>query len=503
MLLRSFASLALLAGFAAAQQDDRPAPIPQYAGNIDLSTGVFTPAPAGATLPAVTDVVYNNAFIWTGGAVVTLLSSSAAVYTKLDEGRVPSSNSTGTPGTLDSYDVKQYLMAYATSELDPSIGGPGTNVRIKFWSDYDQVQVAGAGGTSLAAAGTPLATYNFTGLNGTTNTTGTVLSGWIYTITLGTALTFDADAAGNFDNNANLDTFGLSYDVPTFTAGKATYVYYAGGPNGTYTAGDATVFQNPAATTAAGLGNSNFYTRDQAGVVNVLAGTATNYAGFYMKLIGDAADCNDNNIVDSTDITAATSVDCDGNAVPDECDIAAGAPDCNTNGALDSCEILINPALDANVNGIIDSCECGLQTSYCTSGTTTNGCVGVITGTGTPDANAGSGFTLTVSPIEGGQTGIIFYGLASASSPWGGASSSFLCVKAPLERTGVQGTGGTPLQCDGSMSIDWNFYIANTLGAVGTPFVGGEVVFAQGWFRDPPAPKTTSLSNGLSFTVCP
>jgi hypothetical protein len=28
-------------------------------------------------------------------------------------------------------------------------------------------------------------------------------------------------------------------------------------------------------------------------------------------------------------------------------------------------------------------------------------------------------------------------------------------------------------------------------------------VNAQAWFRDPPAPGTTNLSNGLQFTMCP
>jgi hypothetical protein len=53
------------------------------------------------------------------------------------------------------------------------------------------------------------------------------------------------------------------------------------------------------------------------------------------------------------------------------------------------------------------------------------------------------------------------------------------------------------------LSIDWNAYIASHPSALGQPFAGGETVWAQAWFRDPPAPKTTNLSDGLVFVVGP
>jgi hypothetical protein len=111
-----------------------------------------------------------------------------------------------------------------------------------------------------------------------------------------------------------------------------------------------------------------------------------------------------------------------------------------------------------------------------------------------------------VTNVEGQKSGLLFYGLNNASwapTPWGIGSTSFLCVKSPTQRTPTQNSGGTINTCNGSFSIDWNAYIANTAGALGTPFVGGETVYAQGWFRDPPAPKTTNLSNALQFLVCP
>jgi hypothetical protein len=78
-----------------------------------------------------------------------------------------------------------------------------------------------------------------------------------------------------------------------------------------------------------------------------------------------------------------------------------------------------------------------------------------------------------------------------------------LCVKAPTQRTGTQPTGGTGGQCDGAFSLDWNAYVATHPSALGVPFSAGAEVRAQAYFRDPPGPKTTALSNGLRFTICP
>ena len=61
------------------------------------------------------------------------------------------------------------------------------------------------------------------------------------------------------------------------------------------------------------------------------------------------ADCNMNDRADSIDI-GTTSVDTNGNGVPDECE------DCNNNGTLDPADIA-GSSLDLNTNGIPDECE--------------------------------------------------------------------------------------------------------------------------------------------------
>lgn len=154
---------------------------------------------------------------------------------------------------------------------------------------------------------------------------------------------------------------------------------------------------------------------------------------------------------------------------------------------------------------VVTTATCGVVTTFCTAGTTTNGCTASMSGTGTPDANAGSGFTIDVTNVEGQRLGLIFYGLDNTGfTPlaWG-ASTSFLCVKPPTQRLPPAGTGGTAGACDGALTIDFNSYLAANPAILGAPFAGGEQVYAQAWFRDPPSPKTTMLSDALSFTLCP
>jgi hypothetical protein len=147
---------------------------------------------------------------------------------------------------------------------------------------------------------------------------------------------------------------------------------------------------------------------------------------------------------------------------------------------------------------------CPPPVAYCTSGTTTNGCRASMSSTGTPSASATSGFFLETNGVEGQKQGILFYGVSGpAAIPWSATSTSYLCVLTPIQRTYVQSSGGTADACDGAFALDWNDYVTTTPGALGTPFAGGETVWAQAWFRDPPAPRTTNLSDGLSFVVCP
>lgn len=144
---------------------------------------------------------------------------------------------------------------------------------------------------------------------------------------------------------------------------------------------------------------------------------------------------------------------------------------------------------------------CSGGVAYCTSGTTSSGCVPLMNGSGGPSATALSGFTLGVTQLEGQKQGLIFYGVSGrALAAWG---SSFLCVKSPTQRMSVLNSGGTAGACDGLLSEDWNAFMTAHPGALGSPRSAGQALQAQGWFRDPPSPKTTNLTNAVEFIVCP
>jgi hypothetical protein len=92
-----------------------------------------------------------------------------------------------------------------------------------------------------------------------------------------------------------------------------------------------------------------------------LTATATNFSVDDVALIaGGGGDCNGNGVPDECDVPPlctgpGCSTDCNGNLIPDECEVAA--LDCNGNGRPDDCDIASGYSLDCNANGIPDECE--------------------------------------------------------------------------------------------------------------------------------------------------
>ncbi len=76
-------------------------------------------------------------------------------------------------------------------------------------------------------------------------------------------------------------------------------------------------------------------------------------------------DCQNNGVGDVCEIAAGSSLDCNSNQIPDECESQS---DCNNNSVQDICDITIGTSSDCNLNSIPDECE---QNAHCGSLTLT------------------------------------------------------------------------------------------------------------------------------------
>lgn len=144
--------------------------------------------------------------------------------------------------------------------------------------------------------------------------------------------------------------------------------------------------------------------------------------------------------------------------------------------------------------------------TYCTAGSTTNGCSASISVDQQPSASLASVSQVTVSGVEGQKQGLMFYGVDNSGYtplPWGFGSTSYACVQGPILRAVAMNSGGAAGQCDGTLTFDWNAFQSTHPGALGSPFAAGDKVYVQGWFRDPPAPRASSLSNAIELTLVP
>lgn len=142
--------------------------------------------------------------------------------------------------------------------------------------------------------------------------------------------------------------------------------------------------------------------------------------------------------------------------------------------------------------------------SYCTAGTSSNGCAPSLSSSGSASVAASSGFVLVASDLEGQRQGLLFYGISGRrAAPWGAGSTSFACVESPVQRMDVANSGGSSGQCDGALSVDWRAWMAARPTALGQPLVAGQLVNAQAWYRDPAAPRGTNLSSASEFLLRP
>jgi len=226
--------------------------------------------------------------------------------------------------------------------------------------------------------------------------------------------------------------------------------------------------------------------------------------------------CNDlcpndpNKVAPGTCGCGVSDIDTDGDGIKDcndNCDAIANPTqdDCDSDSVGDACEIAAGTQWDVNNDGTPDQCAaCPGIVTYCSPSTTSSGCSPVMSASGSPSVAASSGFVLTASSVEGQKQGLLFYGVfGPKASVWAPGNTSTLCVKSPIQRATAVSTGGTTGGCNGSISLDFQSFLATRPTALGQPFQAGMIVNVQAWFRDPTAPGTTNLSNALQFKTCP
>jgi hypothetical protein len=132
--------------------------------------------------------------------------------------------------------------------------------------------------------------------------------------------------------------------------------------------------------------------------------------------------------------------------------------------------------------------------TYCTSKLSSQFCVPAMGWSGEPSTTLAQSFLVTAAAINDNKNGLLFYGFLPLANAFQGG---FLCVKAPVRRTSIQNSGGV-LPCSGTFAYDMN---ARIQSGVDSGLSSGATVYCQYWFRDPQAPFTTGLSNGLEFII--
>jgi hypothetical protein len=187
----------------------------------------------------------------------------------------------------------------------------------------------------------------------------------------------------------------------------------------------------------------------------------------------------------------AGAPDCDGDQVPDACELADGSGfDCNGNGRLDNCDITVAFSQDANQNGVPDECECATA-NFCIPLPNSTGAPALISLQGLPSLSLNNA-TLRCEQLPPTTTGLFFHGTNSLSpgTPFGNGR---LCVTGGVRRLPlVQAVAGVVTQPQ-----DFS----------GTAYAGiqaGTVRFFQFWYRNTAAGGAGfNLSDGLRVTFCP
>jgi hypothetical protein len=154
---------------------------------------------------------------------------------------------------------------------------------------------------------------------------------------------------------------------------------------------------------------------------------------------------------------------------------------------------------NAYYNIYVRTCDWTQPAVYCDAQRNSLGCKPAISGTGSPSATAGSGFTLGVQNLVSSSYGFFFYSTRKPLiAPFQGG---YLCMPSPIRRVPPQATGGsTAPDCSGSLALDFNAWIASGADPM---LVAGENACVQAWSRDAGSATGANLSNAIVFAIGP
>ncbi len=168
-----------------------------------------------------------------------------------------------------------------------------------------------------------------------------------------------------------------------------------------------------------------------------------------------------------------------------------GLPDCNENGIEDAADISSGTSLDLDGNGVPDECDCPAPVQYCPPPANSTGGLAVIRVLGEASLSTNQ-FGLRVTGMPANKPGILFYGQGSNNIPLGDGT---LCVSGGINRISPASSSNA----NGVLTrqVDLGLHGLSVLAP-------GDKRNFQLWFRDPQGgPVGFTFSSAVEVQFCP
>jgi hypothetical protein len=177
--------------------------------------------------------------------------------------------------------------------------------------------------------------------------------------------------------------------------------------------------------------------------------------------------------------------------------------DCNGNGIDDLIDISNGTSLDLNGDGIPDECQ-GSPTTHCVCEVNScGGCASVAYQNQPTLTSSDPDFHITTTQVVANVNGMLLVSVAGrAMVPWAVPGHGFRCIATPYRTLPAGNSGGvtcTALPPTGSFDVNFSPYMG------GAGYGVGATVNVQFYYADPawPAGYQYDTSDGFEFTVVP